>query len=159
MTKGDDIYSAEEVAALRNEASRIEANIDSLLAASDNASFMKVCEIIGDPAISKYIKCSKKLSNLCILAVAERKQLEKGMNTTIFSGRDLENLENLYQEIVFRLRRIEFGKDIDISRDIYGFLSSNELSLDIVISVLYGCPYLYDKEGIWEKIAGVIGNG
>jgi len=150
----DDHFSSEEVAELKKRAAEMENRIEDLLEKSDNESYMKVCEIITDPSISDYIKCSKKLSNLCILSVCERKQIEKGMKTTLFSGRTLEDLEVLYQEIVFRLRRIEFGKEIDIKRDILGFLQGNNLSLDVLVSVLYGTAYLYDKDGIWNKIAG-----
>ncbi len=159
LIKKDDYYTEEDVALLKSGAAELEQRVDGLLQSAGQEDYLKIFEITSDPDNSKYIKCSKKLSNLCILSVAEKKQMEKGMNVTIFTGRDLTELEALYQEIVFRLRRIEFDKDIDIKQDIFGFLSENNLTFDIVVAVLYGTAYLYDKDGIFDRIAGEMNNG
>jgi len=152
-----DYYKTEDVERIKGLAFELETEIDGLLCEGGSENYRKCCEIIEDKRLDYLFNVSRKLMVLRILANIESNQLNKNNEITVFSNRNLEKLENVYQEMVFRLRRVEFGMDIDIKQDILQFLIQEQLSLDFLLGVLAGTVYLYSKNFIWESISRGLG--
>lgn len=147
-----DYYKTEDIAALNAYAKDIEEKVNRLLNAGGRDNYLKCCEIIKDPNNECCFQVSKPLMNLRILAIAEEAQLNKEDEVTVFDGRDLYTLEELYQEIVFKLRRLEFNIETDVRRDILQFLVDEKIGADVLLVVIRLTTYLYSKDKIWEAI-------
>lgn len=154
--KNGDYYRTEDICKLKEGAQELENVINTLLEAGGADNYSKVCEIIKTDVAAVFFQVSRPLIVVRILATVEENQLAKGFKITIFSGRNLYALEELYQEIVFRLRRIEFDMDVDIKNDILQYMVDMSLSLDALIAVLHGTTYLYSKEKIWRVIVAEV---
>ena len=150
--KNGDYYHTEDIQKLQKCAGDIENIINNLLETGGADSYREVCEILKSDMAAALFQVSKPLMVARILATVEENQLAKGKEITVFSGRNLYALEALYQEIVFRLRRIEFEMNIDIKEDIFRFLVDENISIDVLIAVLHGTTYLYSKDKIWDAI-------
>ena len=151
--KETDFYLEDEVRRLKKKAFDVERKINNLLLEGTNKSYKKVLEIIFDKETEVCFQVSRPLNVLRVLSEVVKVELEKGCERSIFCGRDLYALEELYQEMVFRLRRVEFGKPINIKEDILQFIVENGLSLEYLIAVVQGTHYLYDKDRIWKVIS------
>lgn len=149
--KEKDIYTEQDVAFLKEYTHEIEIRIDSLLGKGTDKDILDICDLIASDNVEMCFSASKALLNLRVLSLVDKERIGKGKNS-ILSGRNLKEIENLYQEMVFRLRRIEFSKTIDVIDDIFLFLSENNLDIDFLIAVLRGTTYLYEKDRIWKRI-------
>ncbi|MCR4617403.1 MAG: hypothetical protein K5669_04345 [Lachnospiraceae bacterium] len=157
--KNMDFYLEDEIKELNSEAKELELKIDGLLTEGTKESYETVLKYMFDSNNDSLFRVSRSLNVLRLLSEAEKKQLDKGLDVTIFTGRDLRGLEELYQELVFRLRRVEFDKPISVKDDILQFLVDNHLSLDILVVVIQGTIYLYNKDKIWKAITESAKNG
>ena len=148
----EDLYLEKDMKDLREKRLKAEEQINKLLKEGTPEKYLEVYDLLRTPDIEFCIKDSKALLNLRILSIVEKKLIERGDHYTIFTGRNLYELEELYQELVFRLRRVEFGKQIDIKRDIYGFLVENRLDPEILMAVIKGTVYIYNKDLILKRL-------
>ena len=151
MTK--DLYLYNDIAELRARAVEVEEYVNRLLINGTNTDYQKVLDCILDGKNENLFQVSRPLNVLRLVSEVEKRELESKKETTVFSGRDLYKIEDIYQETVFRLRRIEFEKPICIKDDLLQFIIDNKLSLDFLIVVIQGTYYLYNKEKIWKAIS------
>lgn len=152
LEEKNDIYLEDEVRILMSRARETEKKVDELLLDGSPEAQKKICDILMDDSAALLFKGSKKLMCARIFSDVVLKHLEKGKTQTVFSSRNLTELEALYQELVFRLRRIEFDLDIDIEKDIFMFLTEQKIGIDELVAVLYGTLYLYGRDKIWSRI-------
>lgn len=150
--KNGDYYRTEDVRKLQESARELESVVNTLLEAGGYDNYRQVCMILKSDQAEVLFQVSKSLMVARIFTTVEELQLSKGSEVTVFCGRNLCELEALYQEIVFRLRRIEFEIEIDIKKDIFQFLIDEKLSVDVLIAVLQGTTYLYSKDKIWNTL-------
>jgi hypothetical protein len=147
-----DVYREQDVEAAKKQTKELEDRIEGLLCGADPKNCLEIYNLLQAPESEVCLHESKALMNLKVLSSVAKMQVEKGEATNILQGRSLAEIEEIYQELVFRLRRVEFGKAIDIKQDIFVFLAENRLNVETLLAVLRGTVYLYEKDRIWKSI-------
>ena len=150
----DDVFQTEDVFRLQAGALKLEEEIEGLLNEGTVTAYDRIAEICFDESNQKYVKRSRKLMTARIFSEAENSNRKHNTGRTAFVTDNFEDLESIYQELVFRLRRIEFGKDINIENDIWGFLKQMGLNVEFLVAVLGATKYLYQKDKIIDRIMG-----
>lgn len=93
---------------------------------------------------------------LQILRKAVEKEMEEGLQTTAFTGRNVSQLLTLYQKLVFLLRRIEFGLPQELCAELIPFMIQEQISDIVLLTVIQENYLLFHKSEILQKVQSLL---
>lgn len=126
----------------------IKKQIDQLI---ENKCYIEVSNLLDQEESRDLAGKDAELFVLEIMNNIQKQEQELG-ESGIFSERKVHELVDIYEQIVFFLRRIEFDFPEEYQNELLGYMVQQKLSWICVVGVAQGNPYILDKEKVINKI-------
>ncbi len=124
----------------------IKKKISLYLDKQDRESFEKICALMEEKQSIEFAAEDRELYVLQIMTNVQRQEMIEGEHRCLFEGRDLKQVIELYQRLVFYLRRLEFGLSIEEQKELIDYMLREQLSAVCILGVIHAAKYIYAKE-------------
>lgn len=140
------IPSKEEMIESKEKANAVKERIVSLLETGTEESYKDLCTFMGNQEIINLSAKDRDLYILEIMSNIQRQEMEMNTENSIFMGRNIQELTDLYQRTVFYLRRLEFDFPKELQQEIVPYIMEQRLSMVCILGIIQGSKYIYAKE-------------
>ena len=111
----------------------------------------KVCSIIEQAREKQLCDKNRELLIFDISAECEKIELENNSTKRIFLNRTVDEVIDVYENVVFYLRRLEFGFPIEECQPLVSYIINEKLSIYYIYTVIGKSYYLQNKEFIANR--------
>ena len=140
------IKNREQFFETKAEIAELKKTIEQLLEKQDFNSFREICELMEDKKSIALAAEDKELYILQIMTNIQRQEMAGEEARCLFEGRNIKQLVNLYQEVVFCLRRLEFDLPLEEQKELIDYMLKEQLSAVCIFGIVQAARYIYAKE-------------
>jgi len=140
------IMTKEQFQELNKEIAEVKNLIAECLQKQSKEAFIQICDLLDTEQCGRLIGKDKELYVLGIMANIQRQEMAQGEASCVFDNRDIRQIVDLYQKLVFYLRRLEFDLPLELQKEIVLYMSEQHLSAICIWGVIQMAPYIYSKE-------------
>lgn len=140
------IMTKEQFQKLNIEILEIKNQISEYLQKSNKEAFLQICDLMDTEQCGKLIGKDKELYVLGMMSNIARQEITQGENICVFNGRNIKQIVDLYQNLVFYLRRLEFDLPLELQKEFVSYMGEQQLSAICIWGVIQMAPYIYSKE-------------
>lgn len=140
------IWEKDKFEQVNSDIASIKAEIESLLEKQDEESFRQVCEMVETDEYSRFSGLDRELFILERMGTIQRQEMAQGEEETVFKNRNIAQIGELYQVLIFYLRRLEFDLSLEEQRGLVEYMQEEHLSAICVWGVIQMAQYIYNKE-------------
>lgn len=140
------IKNREQFLETKKEVEAFKQTIEQLLKKQDYNSFREICELMEDKKSVALAAEDKELYILQLMTNIQRQEMTGEETRYLFEGRNIRQLVNLYQEIVFYLRRLEFDLPLEEQKELIDYMLKEQLSAVCIFGIVQAARYIYAKE-------------
>lgn len=140
------IMTNEQFQELNIEIVEIKNQISEYLQKQNKDTFLQVCDLLDTEQCGRLIGKDKELYVLGIMSNIARQEITQGEKLCVFNGRNIKQIVDLYQNLVFYLRRLEFDLPLELQREFVSYMGKQQLSAICIWGVIQMAPYIYCKE-------------
>lgn len=141
-----NIMTREQYQELNKEVLEVKKQIECYLQRQTKEAYMKICEILNSDYCGKLLGQDRELFVLANMANIQQQEMIRGEKNCVFDKRGIKQIFDLYQDLVFYLRRLEFDLPIELQKEIVLYMSEQHLSAICIWGVIQMAPYIYNKE-------------
>ncbi len=150
-----NILSSNEYKIINEHVAALLAQLDELLIHKDydNVSYLLTSE--------RFLFLSSFNSTLYMLRLIINIYLEESTQQIpnhIFLNRNLQDVQDLYTQLTFLLRRLEFNFPLDLQKEIVPFILNKNLSMVCVLGVIQQAPYSFNNELTLNSFRNLLNN-
>lgn len=140
------IMTSEQYRELNKEILEVKKQIEECLQRQNEEAYMKICEMLNSDYCSKLLGQDRELFVLANMANIQQQEMIQEEKHCVFDNRDIKQIVDLYQNLVFYLRRLEFDLPIEFQKEMVSYMSEQRLSAICIWGVIQMAPYIYNKE-------------
>lgn len=151
------IMTNEQFQELNIEIVEIKNQISEYLQKQNKDTFLQVCDLLDTEQCGRLIGKDKELYVLGIMSNIARQEITQGEKLCVFNGRNIKQIVDLYQNLVFYLRRLEFDLPLELQREFVSYMGKQQLSAICIWGVIQMAPYIYSKEKTLKNFMNILG--
>lgn len=151
------IMTKEQFQELDIEIAEVKNQIAECLQKQNKDAFMQVCDLLDTERCGRLIGKDRELYVLGMMANIARQEMTQGEEQCVFDNRDIKQVVDLYQNLVFYLRRLEFELSPELQKELVPYMNEKHLSAICIWGVIQMAPYIYSKEKTLKNFMNILG--
>ena len=150
------IKSREQFLETKKEVETLKQIIEKLLEQQDIGSYRKICCLMEEKKSVELASENQEIYILQIMTNIQRQEMADGETRTVFEGRNISRLLQVYRETVFYLRRLEFDLPLEDRKELIAYMLKEQLSGVCIFGILQAARYIYAKEKTLEAFMNLL---
>lgn len=115
----------------------------------------ELCKFLDKQRIMELAAKDADLFIMEIMKQAQKQEQLLGM-LGVFTNRSLQEIVEVYEQLVLLLRRIEFDLPQEYQEELFIYIKQQRLSWVSVFEVIKDAPYILDKCKVIEKVQNML---
>lgn len=140
------IMTKEQFQELDKEIVVVKNQITEYLQKQSEEEFMQICDLLDTEQCGRLIGKDKELYVMGMMANIQRQEMTQGETHCVFDNRNIKQIVDLYQNLVFYLRRLEFDMPLELQKELVMYMGKQQVSAICIWGVIQMAPYIYSKE-------------
>lgn len=141
------------------KAQLIEEKLNDLFKKDTAESYIEACDLLDREDTFEITKQNQRIYILTIISIILRAEVENKIDNNICRRRSVDQIIEIYKEMIILLRRIEFDFPMELRVDILNVMESENISRLAAVGIINGSNILVQKRKLLQGFVDLLAQG